>query len=273
MSGAAARWAEQLAAWAIPEEILAAVPDSPWTLPTEVFARRADSYVAQPTGASYALASEALGRSGSVLDVGAGAGAASLPLADRTAELIAVDTSATMLDALRERADRLDLALTTVVGRWPEIAPAVAPADVVVCHHVFYNAPDLDRFAVALNDHARRRVVVELTPAHPLRALNPLWRRMHGISRPEGPTVDDAVAVLFEVGVAPLQQRWPRPARHEYTSFADLVAATRRRLCLPPERDAELAQVLQELGADPAHPRDLGEPGEELVTLWWEPTR
>jgi hypothetical protein len=36
------RWRDDLAAWAIPGHITAAVADSPWVLPRQVFARRAD---------------------------------------------------------------------------------------------------------------------------------------------------------------------------------------------------------------------------------------
>ena len=36
------RWRADLAAWAIPEHITAAVSESPWVLPPQVFARRAD---------------------------------------------------------------------------------------------------------------------------------------------------------------------------------------------------------------------------------------
>jgi len=267
------QWREQLEAWAIPERITAAVADSPWVVPTEVFARRADDYTAAPTGASYERAIEALAPSGIVLDVGAGAGAASLPLAPRTSELIAVDSNPSMLDALTQRSARLGLPTRTIVGRWPDVAGDTPVADVVVCHHVFYNAPDLDEFALALSTHARRRVVVELTRAHPMRVLNPLWRMFHDLDRPEGPTTTGAVAVLSEIGIALYEAEWHRPPRPEYGSFDALVAVTRRRLCLPPERDRELADALIGLGVDPAHPRDLGATGDDLTTLWWNVDR
>jgi SAM-dependent methyltransferase len=267
---AAQRWRAQLEEWAIPDHITAAIADSPWTVPVDVFARRADAYVAAPVGASWQQATEALAGSGTVLDVGAGAGAASLPLAPDTRELIAVDTSESMLAALAERATRLSLPTRTIAGRWPDVAADVPAADVVVCHHVFYNVPNLDAFATALTEHARRRVVVELTPGHPLRPLNPLWKRLHHLDRPVGPTDDDALDVLRELGLAPRMRRWTRPPRHRYAAFADLLAATRRRMCLPPERDDELATALIELGADPADPRDLGSPTDELVTIWWD---
>jgi len=265
------QWREQLEAWAIPKRITVAVADSPWAVPTEVFARRADHYTAAPTGPSYERAIEALAPSGTVLDVGAGAGAASLPLAPRASELIAVDSKPSMLDALTQRSARLGLPTRPIVGRWPDVAGETPIADIVVCHHVFYNAPDLDAFALALSTHARRRVVVELTRAHPMRVLNPLWRMFHDLDRPVGPTVADAVAVLGEVGVAPHAVEWRRPPRPEYGSFEALVSITRQRLCLPPDRDGELADALIGLGVDPAHPRDLGASGDDLTTLWWEP--
>ena len=56
-------------------------------LPREVFARRADRLSREPAGASYDRERAALDPPGSVLDVGAGAGAASLPLASRITEL------------------------------------------------------------------------------------------------------------------------------------------------------------------------------------------
>jgi SAM-dependent methyltransferase len=271
MGDAAQRWREQLEAWAIPDEFLRAVPDSPWQHPTEVFAKRADSYVAKPVGVSWERAIAALEPRGVVLDVGAGAGAASLPLARATSELIAVDQSRTMLDALSVRAASLNLPTRLVQGRWPEASSTVDAADVVLCHHVLYNVADLVPFAQALTDHARRRVVVELPPAHPMRALNPLWLRLHGLRRPDGPTADDAVAVLTELGLDVHQERWPRPPRTPYGSFVDMVASTRRRLCLPAERDSELVDALMELGVDPDHPVDLTDSdGADLVTLWWD---
>ena len=261
------RWRAELLSWAIPPEILAAVADSPWVIPTDVFARRADSSVAAPDGASYRVAKEAVA-DGSVLDVGSGAGAASLPLGR---PIVAVDVNAEMLAALKTRAQRLGLPVTTVEGRWPDVADQTPAADVVVCHHVAYNVPELRPFATALTEHARRRVVMELTANHPMAALNPLWTEMHGISRPSGPTAWDAVAVLRELGIKPHVETGPRPPRPEYPSFVELVAITRRRLCLPPARDDELAETLLRLGVDPQHPRDLPPAQDLLVTVWWDP--
>src|SRR5438093_639121 len=113
MATAAARWREDLARWAIPDEILEQAPEPPWHCPVKLFAIRADAAVSQLT-VSNRKALEALPQRGTVLDVGCGAGAASLPLASRASKLIGVDSSADMLEAFLERAGS-----TPRPTRWP----------------------------------------------------------------------------------------------------------------------------------------------------------
>ena len=266
-SGAASeRWRNALTEWAIPEPILAAAPKSPWTFPIELFASRADHAGGAETP-STARAMEALPQAGTVLDVGCGAGAASLPLASRASELIGVDTSRDMLAAFEERAARLGATAISIEGRWPEVAPETPVADVTVCNHVFYNAPDLADFARALTEHSRRRVVVELTRNHPQSSLNDLWLRFHGLPRPTSPTADDAVEVLSEVGLRPERLDWQPPQRGGFADRRDLLAWVRRRLCLTADRDPEIeaaltGRVLERDGL-------AGFAQQPVVTLWW----
>ena len=263
------RWREDLARWAIPEHITAAVSESPWVLPPQVFARRADSVSAAPSGPSFERAWAALDPPGSVLDVGSGPGAACLPLLPRTTTLTALDESAPMLAMLAERAKTRGMAANCVTGRWPEVAPLVPVADVVTCHHVVYNVPDIEPFIAALTAHATRLVVVELTTVHPLASLNPLWLRFHGLRRPDGPTGADLLALLGAFRLQVGFQNWRRAGVPEYASFAELVDVTRRRLCLPPERADEVGQALVAAGTDPARPQDLGSSGRQVLTIWW----
>jgi SAM-dependent methyltransferase len=269
LPGLLARWRSDLAAWAIPAEITATVEQSPWVLPLQVFARRADRVAATPAGPSYERAWAALDPRGSVLDVGSGAGAASLPLLPRCTALTAVDTEPDMLDLLAERARTAGVRARLVAGQWPQVAAEAGTADVVTCQHVVYNVPEIEPFLTALTTAARRIVVIELSSAHPLVSLNPLWLRFHGLVRPVRPTADDLLAILAAMGVRASSQRWSRPGGTDYASFAELTDVTRRRLCLPPERSAEVAAALTDLGLDPDHPVDLGSSGREVVTIWW----
>jgi SAM-dependent methyltransferase len=263
-------WTQALAAWAIPAQILAMAPESPWRIPPELFARRADLQIERREGTSIARAEEALGAGGSVLDVGAGAGASSLPLR-RLTELTAVDAEPEMLRELLARAEVRKLRTATVVGRWPDVGSSTPVADVVVCHHVLYNVPDIATFVRELDSHARRRVVIEITAAHPISGLNPLWWHFHRVQRPDRPTWQDAVAVLRAIGLNPTIERDQRTAeRSTVGSFDALVRMTRIRLCLDASREGEVAAQLRRIGVQPGEPRTWTLGSSEVVTLWWD---
>ena len=212
-----------------------------------------------PTGPSAQRALEVLPEGGSLLDVGVGGGAASLPLVPPATSIVGVDEGEELLAAFRDAADRVGVAHRQVQGTWPAVASEVEPADVVVCHHVFYNVADLGPFAAALTDHARRRVVVELSGDHPTSNFNPLWKAIHGLERPTSPTADDAVAVLEELGLAVQREDSERPWGIDLDR-AEQIAMARRRLCVGPERDAEIDALLGQPGEQPAR---------RVVTLWW----
>jgi SAM-dependent methyltransferase len=263
------RWRDQLAGWAIPEEILAAAPESPWGFPVGLFRARARRAGDRPATPSTREAARHLPPGGSVLDVGAGGGAASLPLAGAAGRLVGVDESPAMVASFLAAAEAAGVPAEGVEGRWPEVAGRVEAADVVVCHHVLYNVADLAPFVDALTGHARRRVVAELTERHPLAGLGPLWRRFHDLDRPAGPSADDAAAALAELGLPVDRQDWETDDRLGFDDLDELVAFTRRRLCLPAERDPEVAEALLAAGTRRVDGVWVSGGPRRLTTLSW----
>ena len=257
MTTAARYWADQLAAWAIPEEIMAQAPESPWEFSPALF--RPPPAEPGPDTVSRRRAREALPEGGSVLDVGCGGGAAGLALVPPAGQVTGFDQSADLLAIFSERAAELGIRHEAVRGDWPGDAGRVGPADVVVCHHVAYNVPGLAAFAAELTSHARNRVVMELSEHHPRFGLNEVWRHFWDAERPDGPVADDAVAVLAEAGIEANVERGPRPARRTISREAR-VASVRRYLCLPADRDPEIDALLGDESDLPA----------QVVTLWWE---
>jgi hypothetical protein len=267
----AQQWREAMQAWALPEPILRAAPESPWGFPLEPFRSRVERARSGDLTYSNRRALDALPHGGTVLEVGVGAGAASLPLHPRCALITGVDSSAALLAEFRRQARRVGVSARTAKGTWPSIAPRVPVADVVVCNHVAYNVADLAPFAMALTTHARRRVVMEITIRHPTAWMADLWMRFHHLDRPTRPDARDAVSVLRSLGLAVHRyaSRHPRGAGG-FERREDAVAWIRRRLCLDASRDDEVAAALgtrlvHEDGLWSARP-----PEEPVVTIWWD---
>lgn len=266
LTEAGARWAELLASWAIPDDIVARGEVPPWSHDPATFAM---DDTADPTSPIFAVARELLPPDGgTVLDVGCGGGRSSLPLFPRARHITGVDSSRAMLDQFASAADLLDVAHREIEGRWPDVAIAAELAgepiervDVAVCHHVAFNVPDLEPFVVALSAIARLGVVMVLPRRHPMSAWNAAWKHFWNLDRPSGPTSDDAVEVLRAVGIDPEVIEVPRPAmaRHADDPTA-LVASARRRLCLTSDRDDEIAAWLRD------NPPDFM---REVVILRW----
>jgi SAM-dependent methyltransferase len=250
-----------LAQWAIPDDLVAAAPRSPYFFDPVVFTEAADDAVRRNEDTlSDRVAREALPPGGEVLDVGVGAGAASLRLA--AGRVIGVDPSAVLLDAFSERAARLGIPHMAIQGAWPDVASRAPVADVAVCHHVAYNIADLASFAQALTEHTTMRVVLELTAVHPMSWLAPYWKALHDISQPECPIADDAIAVLAELGLVVHHERWRRRIQMIGESGDERLLRIARRLCLSPDRYDELRAQLVDV--PPPLERDV-------VTIWWQP--
>ncbi len=269
-AGAAQRWRAELEAWAIPQELLDAVPDSPYSWPPELWKRRTAAAEAGEEPDTTGIVRPFLGDGGTLLDVGAGTGRASLPLAAEGHRLTAVEKNPGMAQGLREEAERLGVAVDVIEGAWPDVAAAAGAHDVVMSAHVVYDVQDIAPFIRALDAAAREAVVIELTPAHPWASLAPYYEALHALGRPAGPTVGDLVTVIHEeLGAEPAVEWWSRPGGLRFTDRAELVGFFRRRLVLPVEREPELEALLDPDIVPEGEWLLLGGGERELATVWW----
>lgn len=253
---AAERWRRDLAAWALPPEILEQAPESPWIHPPALF--QVPEVIEDSP--SHQRAREVLEANSSVLDVGCGGGVAAFALTPPASSVIGVDHQSEMLAMFAANAAARAVTSRCVEGFWPDVVDQVRRCDVVVAHHVAYNVADIVPFVRALDDRARRRVVLELPDSHPLSSMSPLWEHFWGLVRPSAPTSRDLLAVLEEMGVTAHRESFVAPAR-EVVDRRQQAHFMRIRLCLAPEREDEVYEYLAEL--PPSGDR-------ELSTIWWD---
>lgn len=253
------RWSDDLAAWAIPEEIVQQASTPPWAHAVATFTvvgEVADS-------PSHRVARTALGPGGSVLDIGCGGGRASAALIPPARMVVGVDHQQEMLDAFAAMADERGARHHAYLGDWPQISDQVPECDVVVSHHVAYNVPAIGPFLQALDSHARTRVVLEVPMHHPLSRMSPLWKHFWDLDRPTRPSALDLHTIALALGFEAHLELWEDPAwgNRSQMTFDDAVEFTRLKLCLPPERASEVAKILPTLPVS----------GEATIaTIWWD---
>jgi SAM-dependent methyltransferase len=189
------------------------------------------------------------------LDIGAGAGRYALPLALRVAEVIAVEPSASMRNALRAGKSEHGLENLTLVGAaWPDaLAELGEPpvADVAFIAHVGYDIEAIGPFIAALEAAATRLCVAVLMERVPAAAANPLWPLVHGEERVPLPALPDLLELLEAMGRRPAVQRIPiEPRRFE--GRASLEGFVRRQLWIDPAgpKEGRFQAALDELAVE-----------------------
>ncbi len=252
----AERWREALDAWALPAEILNAAPQSPWIHPPVLF-DVPSSIVPSP---SHDRARAVLNEGATILDVGCGGGIAAFALTPPATHVIGVDHQPEMLTMFSENARARALSCETIEGFWPAVADRTPSADVVTAHHVVYNVGDIVPFLLALDDHARLRVVLEMPDHHPLTSMIEAWLYFWNLARPEGPTPADLVDVLRGIGIDAKREQWLGPMRVEQ-NLEQAAHYMRIRLCLPESREGDVREFLE------SHPATGA---RELSTIWWD---
>lgn len=209
-----------------------------------------------------------------VLDVGAGTGRHTVPLARHCERVIALDPSLAMLRILREEAERQGRHNIEIVeGGWPDAAPQAPVADIVISAHVLYPIEEIEDFLRAMDSHGRRLCFLHLMAQQPWFDQLGLWKAVHGGERLPQPTHIDVVNVLHQLGCyANVQISWSDAPRR-FDSLDDAVERFAESIAVgeDPERRRLLREALSQ-GLERTHGDQLSLPMRPfpLATVWWE---
>lgn len=137
-----------------------------------------------------------------VIDVGAGGGRITIPLARRVREVVAVEPSGAMRNVLESEIElRNANNLKIIPERWEDAD--VEPAELVFASHVTYGIQNIEPFLRKLGGMATRHAAVVIFADPPQHALAPFWLAVYGEARLRLPCRDDVLDVLRELGATP----------------------------------------------------------------------
>ena len=213
------------------------------------------------------------------LDVGAGAGRFALPIARALdpsgGSVVAIDSSPSMLDALREIVeDDAVENIRVVEARWPPADPSAFEADVALIAHVGYDVEAIGAFLDGLDAAATRLCVAVLMEHAPASAADPFWPPVHGEARSALPALAEFVELLRARGREPSVRRVSgQPRRFE--SVDALAGFLRRQLWIDPAgpKEPRLQDALRELAAADGDGWTIrGRPAMETGVVTWRPS-
>ena len=184
----------------------------------------------------------------SVLDVGAGSGRYSIPIAAKAREVTAVEPSPGMGETLQAEAGKRQVSnIRLVPSSW--LDAQVAPTDVVLCAHVLYFTPEVEAFVRKLDEHARRTCLIVIRVDPMQASLAGLFEEIWGEPQAPEPSFIDCYNVLYQMGIAAdvtIRRGGGGPGR--FATLEDAEAAAIRFLS-PPD-DAARAKIRPYLEAN-----------------------
>lgn len=158
-----------------------------------------------------------------LIDVGAGTGRHTVPLAGRLDWVTAVEPS----QGMREQIPPLDN-VTVIASRWEDAE--VAPADLVICCHVLYAVAEPAPFIEKLEASARERIFICLREAPLRHPAERIWELLTGQARAPQPLFADLVALLRCIGVEPQVTWLTYPAEQRFRDLERALEDCRLRV-------------------------------------------
>ena len=186
-----------------------------------------------------------LGPEDTVLDIGAGIGRWSIPMAMACKKVTALDALPGMLDIIRENAayDSVEN-IETVLGDWA--TAELEPYDYILSSHAAYVSPDIVGYARKMERLARKACYMALRVPRHDGVIGELFRRVHG-SWHDSPNFIVGYNALLQAGISAHVVMEESGRRWHNETLEDALARAKRHLHLrSDEHDNTIMATLKE---------------------------
>jgi len=206
------------------------------------------------------------------IDIGAGGGRYTLPIALLARRVYAVEPSAGMRQALAEAAGENGIDNIEVFDeRWPGESSAPV-ADVAFISHVGYDIAEIGAFLDMMDAHASRLCVDVMFSEAPITEWAPFWRPVHGEERQLLPAAGEMMTLLFARGRTP-ELRFIDFPRRVFPDLETLQRSARRPIWVleGSEQDKRLAAAVEKQAVRVEGGYALSRVARRLGILTWQP--
>jgi SAM-dependent methyltransferase len=206
-----------------------------------------------------------------ILDIGAGNGRWTIPLAQNGKEVTAVEPSSAMRELLDKNIGAANLNNVQVVqSSWDQAS--VDPHDIVVCAHAMYGSPDFATFVRKIEQHTRKScyLAVRLPPSDGI--LGQLSLAIKGRSH-DSPNAIVAYNALYGLGIYANVLVENDIYRWESKTYQDAFVKVKRHLHVESDKYDGLIRETLSKSLIPSDNYLIWPDGMRSALLWWKPDK